>query len=245
MSGTELLYLTDSYLRSFDARVIERDEQSVVLDQTAFYPRGGGQMADRGWLQSYGQKFRVIAVEKRGDRVFHTIDGRLPDIDAPVDGDIDWEHRYRMMRTHTALHVLCGVIWNQYHAQVTGCQMYPDRARMDFTLADLTPARIAEIERLSNEAITSGFPVRVRFLPRAVADITPELIRTKINLIPAHIDPVRTVEIVGLDLQADGGTHVANTFEVGSITITKTENKGKENRRLEIDLLDPGLPRGE
>lgn len=241
MKPSELLYLDDSYLREFDARVVDIEEQSVVLDRTAFYPRGGGQMADRGFLDVRGKKYEVVAVEKRGDQVFHAIDGALPPLGARVHGVIDWDHRYCMMRTHTALHVLCGVIYHQYGSQVTGCQMYPDRARMDFTLADLTPERVREVERLSNEAITAGHPVRVRFMPRSQADSTPELIRTKINLVPAHVDPVRTVEIVGLDLQADGGTHVANTMEVGGITITKTENKGKQNRRLEIRLLQPVL----
>jgi misacylated tRNA(Ala) deacylase len=243
MTSTEMLFLTDSYLRSFDARVLAIEDQNVILDRTAFYPRGGGQMADRGFLEQYGTRFPVIAVEKRGDAVAHTIDGPLPTVGAPVRGEIDWEHRYRMMRTHSALHVLCGVIWRLYGAQVTGCQMYPDRARMDFTLADLTPERIKEIERRSNEAISSGLPVRVQFLPRAEANVRPELIRTRINLVPPQVDPVRTVEIVGLDLQADGGTHVANTFEVGGIRIIKTENKGKQNRRLEIDLVAPrGYP---
>lgn len=240
MTETELLYLTDSYRRDFDARILAVEDRNVILDRTAFYPRGGGQMADRGWLTAYGRRYRVINVEKRGALVYHTIEGDLPPVGAPVHGEIDWEHRYRMMRTHTALHVLCGVIYRQYGSQVTGCQMYPDRARMDFTLADLTPERVGEIERLSNEAIQAGYPVRVQFMPRAQANVTPELIRTKINLIPAHVDPVRIVEIVGLDLQADGGTHVANTFEVGGIRIIKTENKGRENRRLEIDLLEPG-----
>jgi misacylated tRNA(Ala) deacylase len=144
-----------------------------------------------------------------------------------------------MMRTHTALHVLCGVIFNLYGAQVTGCQMHEDRARMDFTLADLDPERLQNIERASNEAITSGFPVRSRWVPRREAELIPQLIRTKINLVPPHIDPIRVVEIVGLDLQADGGTHVANTLEVVGLRITKTENKGRENRRIEIELVDP------
>jgi misacylated tRNA(Ala) deacylase len=241
MQATELLYLTDSYLSTFDARVVDTAEHSVVLDRTAFYPRGGGQMSDVGGFEAYGERFKVISVEKRGDQVFHTIDGALPPLGYRVHGEIDWDHRYRMMRTHTALHVLCGVIFRQYGAVVTGCQMYPDRARMDFTLADLTPERVREIERLSNEAISAGLPVRARFLPRKEADLVPELIRTKINRVPPHIDPIRTVEIVGLDLQADGGTHVNNTLEVGGITIRKTENKGRENRRLEIELIDPVL----
>jgi misacylated tRNA(Ala) deacylase len=183
----------------------------------------------------------VIAVEKRGDTVFHTLEGKTPQIGDEVHGEIDWEHRYRMMRTHTALHVLCGIIFRRYGAQVTGCQMYPDRARMDFTLADLSRERIDEIEQLSNEAIVSGHPVRSRWIPRREAELIPELIRTKINLVPRHIDPIRVVEIQDLDLQADGGTHVANTLEVGGLRVTKTENKGRENRRLEIELLPPTL----
>lgn len=193
-------------------------------------------MSDRGVLEADGQVYPVIAVEKRGPEVSHTIEGPVPPAGSTVRGSIDWELRYQMMRTHSALHVLCGVIYQRFHAQVTGCQMYPDRARMDFTLADLTPDRIAEVERLSNDAVQAGYPIKVRYLSREEANVTPELIRTKINLIPAHVDPVRVVDIVGLDLQADGGTHVNNTMEIGSIRITKTENKGKENRRLEIQL---------
>ncbi len=233
---TDLLYLDDSYLRSFDARVLDVDDQNVVLDRSAFYPRGGGQMADRGRLAADDTSWPVVAVEKRGSDVIHTVEGPPPRPGTEVKGTVDWDFRYQMMRTHSALHVLCGVIYHQYGSHVTGCQMYPDRARMDFTLADLTPERVQEIQRLSNEAIQAGFPVRVRFLPRSEADINPELIRTKINLVPAHVDPVRTVEIVGLDLQADGGTHVRNTLEIGELRITKTENKGRENRRIEIAL---------
>jgi misacylated tRNA(Ala) deacylase len=236
VSGTELVYLRDSYLREIDARILDVDEHSVILDRTILFPRGGGQMSDRGWLRAFGKTYPVIAVEKRGDTVFHTVEGDLPENGIEVHVDIDWEFRYQMMRTHTALHVLCGVIYREYSAQVTGCQMYPDRARMDFTLADLTPERIKNIDRLSNEVIHAGHPVRVHFIPRREADLVPDLIRTKVNLIPREVDPVRTIEIVGLDLQADGGTHVANTFEIGGIDIVKTENKGKENRRLEIRL---------
>jgi misacylated tRNA(Ala) deacylase len=233
---TDLLYLEDSYLRTFTARVVDVVDQNVVLDRTAFYPRGGGQMADRGRLEADGRHWPVVAVEKRGNDVVHTVEGTPPATGADVTGVVDWDFRYQMMRTHSALHVLCGVIYHQYGSHVTGCQMYPDRARMDFSLADLTPERVKEIERLSNEAIEAGYPVRVRFMPRSEADVTPELIRTKINLVPAHVDPIRTVEIVGLDLQADGGTHVRNTLEIGGLRITRTENKGRENRRNEITL---------
>jgi misacylated tRNA(Ala) deacylase len=233
-----MMFLDDSYAREFQGRVVDLEDHSLVLDQTLFYPRGGGQMADRGVFRWFGQSCRVISVEKRGDIVHHTVEGPSPCSGDEVSGSIDWDHRYRMMRTHTALHVLCGVIFNLYGAQVTGCQMYEDRARMDFTLADLDPSRVQNIERVSNEAIASGHPVRSRWVPRREAEIIPQLIRTKINLVPAHIDPIRVVEIVGLDLQADGGTHVANTLEVVGLRITKTENKGRENRRLEIELVD-------
>ncbi len=237
--GTEMLFLDDSYAREFRGRVVGVEDHSVALDRTLFYARGGGQMADRGSLRWYGGTSQVVAVEKRGDVVYHTLDGPLPTANEDVSGEIDWDHRYQMMRTHTALHVLCGVIFRLYGAQVTGCQMYEDRARMDFTLADLSRERIAQIEQASNEGITSGFPVRSRWIPRREAELIPQLIRTKINLVPRHIDPIRVVEIVGLDLQADGGTHVANTLELGGLKITKTENKGRENRRIEIELLAP------
>lgn len=236
MTGTEQLYLQDSYERQFVAHVVDIQEHNVVLDRSLFYPRGGGQMADRGTLEAYGRTYPVVSVEKRGGTVFHAVDGPLPPVGEEVRGVIDWDHRYQQMRTHTALHVLCGVIYHRFSSVVTGCQMYPDRARMDFTLADLSKARVDEIEHLSNEAIRAGYPVRVRFIPRREANLMPELIRTKVSLVPSEVDPIRVVEIVGLDLQADGGTHVANTIEVGSIRITKTENKGRENRRLEIEL---------
>jgi misacylated tRNA(Ala) deacylase len=143
-----------------------------------------------------------------------------------------------MMRTHTALHILCGTIWKEYGVQVTGGQMYPDRARMDFAMENLSKERIAEIEGKINQAVQADYPIRVYKLPREKAFEIPDLIRTKINLLPSEIEEIRIVEIVGLDLQADGGTHVAHTKEVGGIKITKTENKGKINKRLEIMLTD-------
>lgn len=236
MTATQQLFAVDSYLRSFTATVVEVVDHGILLDRTAFYSRGGGQMADRGVMKQDDQQFRVIAVEKRGDQVVHTLDGPLPRVGEIVRCDIDWDFRYQMMRTHTALHVLCGVIYHAFGAYVTGCQMYEEYARMDFALADVSRDRIAAIDGAANEAIRQGLPVRVRFMSRSDADRTPELIRTKVNLVPKHIDPIRIVDIVGLDMQADGGTHVANTLEVIGIRIIKTENKGKENRRLTIEL---------
>jgi misacylated tRNA(Ala) deacylase len=143
-----------------------------------------------------------------------------------------------MMRTHTALHILCGTIWREFGVQVTGGQMYPDRARMDFAMEDLSKERLVLIEEKINQAVEADYPIRVYSLPREEAFAIPDLIRTKINLLPPEIPQVRIVEIVGLDLQADGGTHVNHTSEVGKIKIIKSENKGRINKRLEIQLAD-------
>jgi misacylated tRNA(Ala) deacylase len=238
---TELLYLDDSYATEFDATVVGCSETGVTLDRTMFYARGGGQMGDTGRLQGEKGSVAVVGTEKRDGDVWHVVDG------APfVPGDrvrsrVDWDHRYQQMRTHTALHILCGVIFKEFHATVTGCQMYPDHARMDFTLADLLPERLKQIEKLSNEAVKAGYAIRSRWVSRVEAERIPDLVRTRVSLLPPEMDPIRVVEIVDLDLQADGGTHVRNTFEVGGITITKTENKGAANKRIEIvipELLD-------
>lgn len=241
---TRLLYQTDSYLRAFDATVVAVDpaERAIVLDQTAFYPGGGGQPTDLGTLQANGTTWQVTAAKKAGDQVRHIVDGDgLPAVGDTVHGELDWERRYQLMRTHTALHVLCGVVFRDYGSLVTGGNMEPDHARMDFEMdsADFTPARVAEIERRANEEIGKDHPIRVQILPREDAFQIPDLIRTKINLLPPGIAEVRTVEIVGLDLQADGGTHVANTAEVGGIKVVGTRSKGKSNKRLEIVLTAP------
>jgi len=172
VAQTELLYLTDSYLKSFSARVVDAEDHSVVLDRTAFYPRGGGQMSDRGTLRLERRTFPVIAVEKRGDSVHHTVDGRLPEAGAQVTGEIDWDFRYHMMRTHSALHVLCGVIYHRYGAHVTGCQMYPERARMDFTLEDLSAARIKKIEKL-REKFNKDHPGSFLDFPFSYLSLSP------------------------------------------------------------------------
>ncbi|MEA2511342.1 MAG: misacylated tRNA(Ala) deacylase [Thermomicrobiales bacterium] len=241
MPPTELLYQRDAYLASFEANVSAVDPAgTVVLDRSAFYPSGGGQPADTGTLTrpADGVSWQVTNTRKDGASVRLTLEptDRLPSAGDAVRGDLDWPTRYRLMRTHTALHVLCGVVFRDYGALVTGGNMGPDKARMDFELEDLTPDRVAEIERRANEEIAKGRDVRVRILPREEAFRIPDLIRTKINLLPEGIADVRTVEIVGLDLQADGGTHVSNTREVGGIKVVGTRSKGKSNKRLEIVL---------
>jgi misacylated tRNA(Ala) deacylase len=207
------------------------------------YPGGGGQLADRGTLIWGEERMPVTSLNSRHDIVWHevlpTATG-LPSVGDSVICELDWEFRYQMMRTHTALHILCGTIFRDFGVQVTGGQMYTDRARMDFATDVFTPEWTHAVERGVNEAIAADYPIKVYKLPREQAFQIPGLIRTKINLLPPDIQEVRIVEIVGLDLQADGGTHVHSTREVGGIKITKTENKGKQNKRMEIVLQDPG-----
>ncbi len=239
---TELLYLTDSYLKEFPAHVTGVDEEAkaVALDRTAFYPGGGGQPHDTGWLEIGGQAFPVTRVKRAGDDVWHTLEipegGPLPAVGEEVIGHLDWERRYLLMRTHTALHILCGVIWRDYGAAVTGGNMQPGRARMDFEFEHMHADLVHEIEEKINKEVEAARDIRIRILPREEAFQIPDLIRTKINLLPEHITEVRTVEIVGLDLQADGGTHVANTREVGPIKIVDYKSKGRINKRLVIEL---------
>ncbi len=181
---TELLYQTDSYLKEFDATVTRVTENGVVLDRTAFYPQGGGQPFDTGTLVASAKEYKVIAVRKDGDDVVHEIEGELPSVETAVHGIVDWDRRYTLMLYHTALHVLCGVVFREFGALVTGGNMATDHARMDFELEDMDRDRIAYIESKANEVITEGHKVNVRILPRAEAFEIPDLIRTKINLLP-------------------------------------------------------------
>jgi misacylated tRNA(Ala) deacylase len=246
LPGTELLYQRDSSLQTVDATIVAVDEEArlFALDRTVVFPGGGGQPADVGLLTRLvdSRSWSVLSARKVGDVVWHELDGddQLPEIGDEVRVDLDWDRRYRLMRMHTALHVLCGVVFRDYGALVTGGNMGPERARMDFEMdsADFTPQRVAEIERRANEELQAGRDVRVQILPREEAFKIPDLIRTKINLLPEGITEVRTVEIVGLDLQADGGTHVQNTREVGGLRVVGTRSKGKANKRLEIELTD-------
>lgn len=238
---TELLYLKDHYLREFDASVVCVEANSVTFDKTAFYPTGGGQPNDTGIIRWKEGESKILDVSKRTGAVLHKIDGQTPREGVMVRGVIDWDRRYVFMRYHSALHVLCGLVYHMYGGLVTGGQIYLDRARMDFDLQDLGPDRVQEIEKECNKVIEAGRPISVRFLPREEAMKHPDLIRTKINLVPPEIAEVRVVEIEGLDVQADGGTHVANTKEIQGIKIVKTANKGRINRRMEIALAS-GIP---
>ena len=236
--STELLYLRDAELRRFDATVteVDADGRRVAVDRTAFYPTGGGQPHDTGVLAD----LPVTAVRKEGQVAWHTLggDGPLPAVGDAVEGEVDWDRRHALMRTHTALHVLCGVIWNEWRTAVTGGNMEPLSARMDFEFDPLPEGFGARVEELVNAELAADRPIEVSFLPRSVAVEDEDLIRTKVSLIPESVPEIRVVDIVGLDKQADGGTHVASTGEVGRIRVVKTESKGKGNKRIRIEVLD-------
>ncbi|MCA9921527.1 MAG: alanyl-tRNA editing protein [Anaerolineales bacterium] len=235
---TDLLFLTDAYIQTFEAVVTAQVDGGVVLDQTAFYPGGGGQPFDTGLLTSGEQSWPISKAKKVAGQVVHFIAGDLPAVGTAVTGQLDWERRYRLMRTHTAMHILCGVIWRDYGASVTGGNMDPLKGRMDFEFETMRQELVAEIETAVNKEVEAARNVRVRILPRAEAFQIPDLIRTKINLLPEGIKEVRTVELVGLDLQADGGTHVNNTREVGPMHIVNYKSKGKINKRIYVELED-------
>jgi len=233
---TTLLYQTDSTLREFEALVADVVDDGVVLDRTAFYPGGGGQPCDTGWLEGEEERWEVRKVGRKEGRVVHFLDREPPPVGASVVGQLDWERRYALMRTHTAMHILCGVIWRDYGASVTGGKMEPLRGRMDFEFERMQRELVSEIEEKINVEVAAARPLRVRILPREEAFQIPDLIRTKINLLPPHITQVRVVEIEGLDVQADGGTHVANTAEVGPLRIVDYKSKGRINKRLVVEL---------
>jgi len=234
---TEDLFLRDAYLKEFETRVVDLSGREVVLDRTGFYPGGGGQPADKGTLGVGPINASVVDARREGGRIVHVLDNAIPETVRELKGALDWGRRYAHMRYHTALHVLSGVIWRSFDAKVTGGQMRPDRARMDFSFpGEWTADVVGEIERLTNEALAEARPVRVYELERAEALKNPDLIRTQVNLVPERVKMIRVVEIEGLDTQADGGTHVANTEEVGEIEVTGHKSKGRQNKRLEFVL---------
>jgi misacylated tRNA(Ala) deacylase len=236
--ATELLYLRDAYLTTFDATVVEVDAEGrrVALDRTAFYPTGGGQPHDTGVLAG----LPVESVRKEGELVWHALGAGdpLPAVGDAVAGSVDWERRHQLMRTHAALHVLCGVIWNEWRVPVTGGNMEPLAARMDFEFDPLPEGFGPRVEELVNIELAADRPIEVSFLPRETAVEDEDLIRTKVSMIPESVPEIRVVDIVGLDKQADGGTHVRSTAEVGRIRVVKTESKGKGNKRIRLEVVD-------
>jgi misacylated tRNA(Ala) deacylase len=223
-------------MREFDATVVATGDQRIVLDRTAFYPQGGGQPSDRGVLRFEGGSGPVLKVKTRDGRIWHQLGGGAPQVGTEVKGELDWERRYQLMRTHTAMHILCGVVWRDYEASVTGGNMKPLRGRMDFEFERMHKELVEDIEQSINREVEAAREVKTRILPRAEAFEIPDLIRTKINLLPEHIQQVRVVEIVGLDLQADGGTHVRDTKEVGPIQIVDYKSKGAINKRIVVSI---------
>ncbi|MGQ0607683.1 MAG: alanyl-tRNA editing protein [Chloroflexota bacterium] len=240
---SENICYTDAYARVTEGTVVEvdADANGVLLDRTVFYPGGGGQPADSGLLTGdSGGSWRVIGARKRGEDIWHTIEAGAapPAVDTQVAAELDWDRRHALMRTHSALHVLCGVVWRDHSASVTGGNMEPRTGRMDFEFETMSGDLVGEIEKRVNAEIDADHEIRVSFLPREEAFVIPDLIRTKINLLPEGISEVRTIEIVGLDLQADGGTHVAHTGEIGRVRVTGYESKGRINKRIRIEVLD-------
>ena len=237
---TELLYQKDSYLKEFDAVVsaVDFENHSFSLDQSAFYPGGGGQPNDTGTVVVNGTDVEITKVKKNGDDVWHFVnpDAALPLPGTEIHGKINWERRYQLMRTHSAMHVLCGVVFRDYGALVTGGNMEPLEGRMDFEFESLTKDLVQVIEDAVNVEINKDHLIKVAILPREEAFQIPDLIRTKINLLPPGIDFIRTIELVGLDLQADGGTHVRSTKEIGKARIVDYKSKGKINKRIYLKM---------
>jgi misacylated tRNA(Ala) deacylase len=245
VSATDRVYLRDASLRELSATVVAvgegDDAGQVVLDRTIAYPTGGGQPHDTGRLIWEGDRTgpleaRVAEVRSRGDQVWHRLEGPVPPVGTSVRLELDWQRRHDLMRTHTAMHVLCGVIWNEWGVAVTGGNMEPLSARMDFEFDPLPEGFGERVEELVNAELAADRPIEVSFLPRAVALVDDALIRTKVNLIPESVQEIRVVDIVGLDKQADGGTHVASTAEVGRVRVLRTESKGKGNKRVRIEV---------
>lgn len=241
MAGTgpiEELAATDSYLAHAEGRVLEVLEGGLFLDRTVFYARGGGQPGDIGLIRWDGGEVEVIDTIRREGKPFHVVaeDAVLPDPGTPVEGVIEWDRRYLTMKTHTALHALSGLIFRDFGAKVTGGNMDPGVARMDFELDGISVEFGQTVERKLNEELIKGYPTEVVFMARSEALKDPDLIRTKVNLIPEWVEEIRVIDIVGLDRQADGGTHVASTLEVGEVRVVKTESKGKANKRMRIEI---------
>ncbi len=235
---TELLYQTNSYIKDFTSWITStnEDEMYVILEKTVFYPGGGGQPCDYGTLTADGKTYNVNRVKSSGGEVRHYLEGEVPAVGVEAACEIDWDRRYKLMRTHSALHVLCGVIWRDYSASVTGCNMEPLKARMDFEFKTMHGELVREIEFKVNTEIQNNREISIKILPREEAFKIPDLIRTKINLLPDFIKEVRIVEIVGLDLQADGGTHLKNTSEIGKVKVLDYKSKGRINKRIWIEV---------
>ncbi len=235
---TDTIYSTDAYAKTMDAVVVatDNDDGRVLLDRTVFYPGGGGQPNDVGALWIADDRLDVVRVTADRDGVWHWIDGPIPSTGTSLRGELDWGRRYNLMRTHTAMHAMCGVIWRRYEVPVTGGNMDVGEGRLDFELPNWNPDDKPEVEAELNAELVARLDVEVSFLPREEADMDPSLIRTKVSLLPPGLQTVRVIDIVGLDRQADGGTHVDSTGEVGTITLATVKSKGRGFRRFRFTL---------
>ncbi len=227
---TKKLYLDDPYLKNFEANVIFAKDNEIVLDRTAFYPEGGGQPYDTGKILNENE-FSVIEVRKENEYVVHKLDRNFTG-SPKVKGEIDWDRRYAHMRHHTAIHIMSGVLYKKYNARITGSQIYTDRARMDVNY-DLKKEDLPVIEKEANQIVEMNLNVNIKYIKRS--EMKQDLVRVREDLLP-DVDIIRVIEIEGFDMQADGGTHVRKTGEVGKIVISKYENKGKNNKRIYLNL---------
>lgn len=234
---TEYLYITDAYLKEINAKVLSIHEEGVILDQTIFYPQGGGQPSDRGYLEKDGQRFNLTGLKKDSENLYHQIDGDLSPGDE-VKAVVDWDYRYKLMKHHTALHVLSAVVFRKYKAKVTGGTIYENKARLDFDLQEFNREIAQQVVDELNEELVKDHQIEIGFLRREEADKNPDLIRTKVNLLPKSISEIRTVKIGDVDFQADGGLHVKSTKEIGRVQLGKVENKGKGRKRITISVID-------
>ncbi|WP_213453770.1 alanyl-tRNA editing protein [Rhizomonospora bruguierae] len=237
---TQRLDLADPTVREWPCTVLEVDpERGIVLDRSAFYPGGGGQPPDHGVLLWQGVQTRVAGTRKGDDLYLIPVEGDpLPPVGAQVTGAVEDARRTLLMRTHSGLHVLCGVVFRDFGALVTGGNMEPGEARMDFNLPQVPADFKARLEELVNTEVAADRSVAVRVLPRTEALAIPDIIRTQANLIPPAEQEIRIVDIVGLDVQADGGTHVGSTAQIGKVRVVKVESKGRANRRVRVRLAD-------
>ncbi|MBI2674870.1 MAG: alanyl-tRNA editing protein [Candidatus Aenigmarchaeota archaeon] len=230
------LYLSDSYIREWEAMVEAAEGRIILLDSTAFYPAGGGQPADKGIMKNPdGRVFSVLSVSKRDGRIYHEVDSDGLKAGESVSCELDWERRYRLMRMHTATHILCAVIHKHTRALITGNQLDVERTRVDFNLDDFDKNKVQGYADEANKIIAQGKDVRIYFMKRGEALSIPSVVKLA-NSLPPQIEELRIVEIPGIDLQADGGTQVRNTSEIGRIRIEAMENKGKNNRRIYFTL---------
>ena len=232
---TKLLYLDDAYLRECDARIIYVDKNRIILDKTIFYPTGGGQPHDTGIIKVNEEVYHVIDVRKENNSVVHVLDKEGLKQEEIVHCILDWERRYRLMRMHTAAHILASVFFNEYDAKITGNQLGLDKTRFDFNIPSFDRNQMEQAINRANELMSKHVDLKIYYMSRDDVLKNPNFIKLASKL-PPNIDPLRIVEIPGIDIQADGGTHVKNTREIGKIVVLKMENKGKNNRRIYFTL---------